>query len=303
MSSSERGPSAVTIGTFDGVHLGHRALLRATLETASQRDLGALALTWDRHPAMTLRPEVAPPLLTSTERRLELLAEGGGIEVAVLPFDQVLSRLSPEDFATEILARRLNARAVIVGRGWRFGHRARGDVATLQDLGTRLGFDVLPQPLTEARGGPVSSTRIRAEIASGNMDDAGALLGRRWDFDGTVIHGDKRGAGLGYPTANLLLDPALARPARGIYAGRAQRNASTHPAAVSVGVNPQFGGEPGRSPVRIEAYLLDFEGDLYGEVLRVELHAKLRDERAFDSVDQLVRQMDRDVAATRALTC
>jgi riboflavin kinase/FMN adenylyltransferase len=302
VNASERGPSAVTIGTFDGVHLGHQALLRTTLETASPRGLGAVALTWDRHPAMTLRPEVAPPLLTSTERRLELLAQGG-IEVAVLPFDDVLSHLSPEDFAAEILSRRLNARAVIVGRGWRFGHRARGDVATLQELGTRLDFEVLPQPLTEARGGPVSSTRIRAAVAAGAMDETGGLLGRRWDFDGTVIHGDKRGAGLGYPTANLLLYPALVRPARGIYAGRAQRNGSSHPAAVSVGVNPQFGGEPGRSPVRIEAYLLDFEGDLYGEVLRVELHAKLRDERAFDSVEQLVRQMDLDVEATRALTC
>jgi riboflavin kinase / FMN adenylyltransferase len=302
VNASERDPSAVTIGTFDGVHLGHQALLRTTLETASRRGLGAVALTWDRHPAMTLRPEVAPLLLTSTERRLELLARGG-IEVAVLPFDDVLSHLSPEDFAAEILARRLHARAVIVGRGWRFGHRARGNVATLQELGTRLDFDVLPQPLTEARGGPVSSTRIRAAVAAGDMDETGGLLGRRWDFDGTVIHGDKRGAGLGYPTANLLLDPALARPARGIYAGRAQRNGSSHPAAVSVGVNPQFGGEPGRSPVRIEAYLLDFEGDLYGEVLRVELHAKLRDERAFDSVEQLVRQMDLDVEATRALTC
>jgi riboflavin kinase / FMN adenylyltransferase len=302
VNASERDPSAVTIGTFDGVHLGHQALLRTTLETASRRGLGAVALTWDRHPAMTLRPEVAPPLLTSTERRLELLAQGG-IEVAVLPFDDVLSHLSPEDFAAEILSRRLNARAVIVGRGWRFGHRARGDVATLQELGTRLDFEVLPQPLTEARGGPVSSTRIRAAVAAGDMDETGGLLGRRWDFDGTVIHGDKRGAGLGYPTANLLLDPALVRPARGIYAGRAQRNGSSHPAAVSVGVNPQFGGEPGRSPVRIEAYLLDFEGDLYGEVLRVELHAKLRDERAFDSVEQLVRQMDLDVEATRALTC
>jgi riboflavin kinase/FMN adenylyltransferase len=302
VSAPERGPSAVTIGTFDGVHLGHQTLLKKTLETASARGLGAVALTWDRHPAMTLRPEVAPPLLTSTERRLELLAQGG-VEVAVLPFDIVLSHLSPEDFAAEILAGRLNARAVIVGRGWRFGHRARGDVATLQELGTRLDFEVLPEPLTEARGGPVSSTRIRAAVAAGDMDEARGLLGRRWDFDGTVIHGDKRGAGLGYPTANLLLDPALARPARGIYAGRAQRNGSTHPAAVSVGVNPQFGGEPGRSPVRIEAYLLDFEGDLYGEVLRVELHAKLRDERAFDSVEQLVRQMALDVEATRALTC
>lgn len=302
MSAPERGPSAVTIGTFDGVHLGHQTLLKKTLETASAHGLGAVALTWDRHPAKTLRPEVAPPLLTSTERRLELLAQGG-VEVAVLPFDVVLSHLSPEDFAAEILAGRLNARAVIVGRGWRFGHRARGDVATLQELGTRLDFKVLPQPLTEARGGPVSSTRIRAAVAAGDMDEARGLLGRRWDFDGTVIHGDKRGAGLGYPTANLLLDPALARPARGIYAGRAQRNGSTHPAAVSVGVNPQFGGEPGRSPVRIEAYLLDFEGDLYGEVLRVELHAKLRDERAFDSVEQLVRQMALDVEATRALTC
>jgi riboflavin kinase / FMN adenylyltransferase len=302
VSAPERGPSAITIGTFDGVHRGHQALVKKTLETASARGLGAVALTWDRHPAMTLRPEVAPPLLTSTERRLELLAESG-VEVAVLPFDDVLSHLSPEDFAGEILVGRLNARAVIVGGGWRFGHRARGDVATLQELGTRLDFEVLPQPLTEAHGGPVSSTRIRAAVAAGDMDEARGLLGRRWDFDGTVIHGDKRGAGLGYPTANLLLDPALVRPARGIYAGRAQRNGSTHPAAVSVGVNPQFGGEPGRSPVRIEAYLLDFEGDLYGEVLRVELHAKLRDERAFDSVEQLVRQMALDVEATRALTC
>jgi riboflavin kinase / FMN adenylyltransferase len=303
VSYSERRPAAVTIGTFDGVHLGHRALLRATVEISRHQGLTPVALTWDRHPALTLRPEAAPPLLTTTDRRLELLQEDEAIEVAVLPFDHTLARLAPEDFATRILSRQLNARAVLVGEGWRFGHRARGDVSALTELGRRLGFEVHPQPLLNARGGPVSSTRVRAALASGDMEEAGALLGRRWDFDGTVIHGDKRGAGLGYPTANLLLDPALVRPARGIYAGVAHRGADTHPAAVSIGVNPQFGGDPARSPLRIEAYLLDFSGELYGEVLRVELQARLREERTFESVEQLVEQMDLDVKATRALTC
>jgi riboflavin kinase/FMN adenylyltransferase len=300
---SARRPAAVTIGTFDGVHLGHRALLEATLEASAARDLTSVVLTWDRHPAMTLRPEAAPPLLTTTERRLQLLDGSGVSEVAVLPFDRALSRLAPEDFAARILAERLRARAVIVGRGWRFGHRARGDVALLEELGVSHGFEVHVQPLVTVGEEPVSSTRIRRLIDLGDLDTARALLGRCWDFDGTVVHGDHRGSGLGYPTANLLLDPALVRPARGIYAGLARWGESSYPAAVSIGVNPQFGGEPGRSPLRVEAYLLDFSGDLYGEVLRVELRVKLRDERAFDTVEQLVAQMDLDVQATRALTC
>jgi riboflavin kinase / FMN adenylyltransferase len=296
------GGAAVTIGTFDGVHLGHQALLRRTLEVAGEGGATPIALTWDRHPVATLRPGAEPPLLTSQARKLELLA-AQGLDVAVLAFDRQLSSWSPERFVETVLLDRLRARAVVVGRGWRFGHRAAGDVGLLRRLGEAHGFTVHAPALTEARGGPVSSSRVRQALAEGKVEIAGELLGRPFDFDGEVIHGEKRGAALGFPTANLAVDRRLARPGRGIYAGRARVSGAWHKAAISIGVNPQFGGEPGRSPERIEAFLVDYEGDLYGTTVRLEVPVRLRDERAFASVDELVAQMGLDVEAARAIGC
>jgi riboflavin kinase/FMN adenylyltransferase len=294
--------SAVTIGTFDGLHLGHRALVARTLEAASG-GLASTVLTWDRHPFSTLRPDRVPALLSSQRRKIELI-EGAGVEVcAVLAFDRELSTWPPERFAAEVLAAGLGARRVVVGEGWRFGHRAAGDVDLLRRLGEELNFEVDAVGLAAAGGEVVSSTRVRAAVTTGDMDLAAALLGRYFDIDGEVVKGDRRGMAIGYPTANLDVDPALACPARGIYAGRALAHGQWHPAAINVGVNPTFGGDPSTTPVQIEAYLLDFDGDLYGTELRVEFWRRLRDELRFDSVDELVAKIAEDVEATRALTC
>lgn len=293
--------AAVTIGTFDGVHLGHRSLIARTVDRARAEGLAAVAVTWDRHPMATLRPGHAPPLLSSPQRKIELLESLGMDVVAVLAFDADLSSWPPERFASQVLASGLGARAVIVGQGWRFGHRAAGDVATLTQLGEELGFDVEALDLMAVGGGTVSSSRIRAAVGAGDVELAATLLERPFDVDGIVVPGAARGAGFGYPTANVEVDSALVRPARGAYAGRARATGGWYPAAISVGVRPTFGGDPASSPVLIEAYLLDFDGNLYGRQLRIEFWKRLHDDLKFDSVDGLVAQIEADVQATRAL--
>jgi riboflavin kinase/FMN adenylyltransferase len=295
--------SAVAIGTFDGVHIGHRALIARAREEAADSGAEAAVVTWDRHPAATLRPDAVPKLLTSPERKVELLQDTGVELLAVLEFDRALSMWPPERFAREVLASGLRARAVFVGEGWRFGHRAAGDVGLLKELGEELGFKAWGVPLAEVGGGPASSSRAREAVARGDLETATALLGRRFDLDGVVSRGDDRGKRLGWPTANLAIDPAYAHPPRGVYAARARARGRWYSAAVNLGVNPTFGGEPERTPLRIEAYLLDFDDDLYGERLRIEFHARLRDELEFGSEDELSAQIARDVDATRALTC
>lgn len=297
------GGAAVTIGTFDGVHVGHRALVARTRAAAGELGGATVAVTWDRHPHEVVRPQQAPPMLSTPERKLELLGDAGVDVVAVIPFTREFSQWTSERFSDEVLARGLGARAVFVGEGWRFGRRARGDVELLARLGAQHGFTVEAVPLAHAEGGPASSSRVRAAVAEGRLELAHALLGRPFDVDGVVVRGDARGTGLGYPTANVVPDPKLSRPPRGVYAGRARAGGRWYPTAVNVGVNPTFGGEEGSTPVKIEAYLLDFRGDLYGETIRIEFWTRLRDELTFSSVDALVEQMARDVEQTRALTC
>jgi riboflavin kinase / FMN adenylyltransferase len=295
--------SAVTVGTFDGVHLGHRALIARTIAEASERALASVVVTWDRHPNETLRPERAPKLLASPERKAELLASTGIDVLAVLPFDRELSMWPPERFASAVLADGLGAHSVFVGAGWRFGHKAAGDVTLLEKLGAELGFDATGLSLTTHDGSPMSSSRAREAVAAGDVELAEVLLGRPFDVEGTVVKGAGRGIGLGFPTANFEVAPKLVRPRRGVYAGRARVESNWYSAAINVGVNPTFGGDEATTPVMVEAYLLDFEGDLVGATLRVEFLKRLRDELKFDSVDDLVAQMARDVEATRALTC
>ncbi|HEX2196398.1 MAG TPA: bifunctional riboflavin kinase/FAD synthetase [Actinomycetota bacterium] len=301
--------AAITIGTFDGVHLGHRALIALTVAEARDRGLTPVVLTWDRHPAMTLRPEVAPPMLSSPERKIELLEETGADVIAVLPFDVPLSQREPESFVEDVLVKGLGARLVLVGHGWRFGRGRRGTVEMLEELGRTLGFEARGVTLEEVEGGPASSSRVRKAVTSGDLRLAERLLGRPFDLDGIVEHGDARGAGLGFPTANVAIDPTIASPPVGVYAGRArarpassaggsERQGSWYAAATNVGVNPTFGGS---GPPRIETFLVGFEGDLYGRSLRVEFWERLRDEKRFDSAEALVEQMRRDVAATEAL--
>ena len=271
-----RQPRAVAIGTFDGVHRGHRAILRAVVETG----LAPTVITFDPHPRVAFGNRV--DLLTTLERRLELLAEAGVETALVAAFVPELQRLTPEEFADEYL-RALGAEAVVAGEDFRFGVHRSGDLELLE----RLGYDVRVAPQIEG----VSSTAIRAALAEGDVLGAARMLGRPFELDGVVVAGHQRGGTLGFPTANLRLEPELACPRYGIYAGWARG----HRAAVSIGINPHYGGRERR----IEPYLLDFEGDLYGERLVVELWQRLRDELAFPSEEALVEQIARDVEAAR----
>jgi riboflavin kinase/FMN adenylyltransferase len=293
--------TALTIGTFDGVHLGHRALIARAAGHA--RELGAKAgiVTWDRHPSVVLRPDRVPPLLASPERKIELLSQTGVDLVAVLPFTKEMSQWPPQRFVEDVLAGGLGARHVSVGQRWRFGHKAAGTVELLTELGRGHGFDVEEVELAHVEGGVVSSSRVRRAVTDGDLESATALLGRPFDVDGVVVHGDDRGAGLGFPTANMAIEPGLAYPPRGVYACFALLKGTRYQAAVNVGVNPTFGGDPATTPLRIEAFLMDFEGDLYDRTLRVQFVARLRDEIAFASPDDLVAQMKRDVEDARAL--
>jgi riboflavin kinase/FMN adenylyltransferase len=251
------------------------------IEAAKATGLRSTVLTFDPHPRLVLGYEVQS--LTTLERRIELIEEIGPDELLVVEFTEALSRTEPEAFVTEVLAP-IGTRIVLAGEGFRFGAGRRGDAELLR----RLGLEIRPVPILEG----VSSSRIRELIGAGDVAGAAALLGHPFELEGVVVAGDQRGGTLGFPTANLALEPHLLAPAYGIYAGEALG----HRAAASVGVNPHYGG----SERRIEAFLLDFEGDLYGRRLRLELWERLRDERSFESEEELVAQIARDVEAARA---
>lgn len=277
-SAGELEPAerAVAIGTFDGVHRGHRATIEAAL-AAGER---STVVTFDPHPRRVLGYDVE--LITTLERRIELIEEIGPHELLVLEFTPELSRLEPEDFVREVLDP-LGAQVVVASEGFRFGKARRGDVDLLRDL----GLDVrLVEPVEG-----VSSTRIRELLREGDVVRAAALLGRPHEVEGVVVTGDQRGGTLGFPTANISVEHGLVVPAHGIYAG----SALGRRAAASIGVNPHYGG----SERRIEAFLLDFEGDIYGERLRLELWKRLRDERAFASEQELIDQIAADVEAAQ----
>ncbi len=295
------GGSAITIGAYDGVHLGHRFLLSELARRAEAARLATAVVTFDRHPATVVRPDSAPLLLTDLDHKLELLAACGIDRTLVVPFDRDRSDESAEDFVEEVLVGDLGARLVVVGRDFHFGHGRRGNVELLRELGQGLGFEVVGVALEAEGGDAVSSTRIRHLLAEGDVVGAAALLGRPHEVRGPVIHGDGRGAKeLGFPTANLDVPAEMALPGEGIYAGWYRRpDGALHGAAISVGRRPTFYG-PVERPL-VEAHLLDFDGDLYGEPARVSFAERLRPERRFDSVEALVTQMTADVADTRAV--
>jgi len=293
------GPgTAVTIGAYDGVHLGHRALLRDLSARAEAAGLSTVVVTFDRHPAYVVRPSSAPKQLTSLEQKLELLGDCVD-RTLVVPFDAVRAEESAEDFVKEVLVDALSARLVVVGEDFHFGHGRRGNVELLRRLGAEYGFEVVGVGLTGDRTEPVSSTRIRSLIAEGDVEGAARLLGRPHEVRGPVVRGDGRGGPeLGFPTANLAVPDDIALPADAVYAGHYRRpDGSVHQAAISVGRRPTF-YEPGTAPVLVEAYLLHFEGDLYGEEARVSFAHRLRAELRFESIEELVAQMRADVAAT-----
>ena len=275
----KRTPRAAAIGTFDGVHVGHQAVLSAAVEAGPTPTV----VTFHPHPREVLGNRVE--LLAPLDRRLELLSELGVAETLVVEFTPELAALAPEAFAREYL-QAIGGEVVVAGAGFRFGRRRAGDLALLE----RLGLGVRPVSIVEG----ISSSRIRQLVHDGDVAAAARPLGRPVEVEGNVVPGDARGGTLGFPTANLRVDPDLLVPAFGIYAGAA----AGHRAAVSIGVNPHYGG----SERRVEAFLLDFEGDLYGRPLVVELWQRLRDERAFGSEQELVEQIARDVDETRAAT-
>jgi len=299
------GGSVVTIGAYDGVHLGHRAVIAAVRERAAVEGLASAVVTFDRHPASVVRPESAPRLLTDLEQKLELLESTGIDRCLVIPFDEIRSKEPAEDFVREVLVARLGARAVIVGEDFHFGHQRRGNVAMLTEMGRELGFDVAGIALVDERGQAgtgaekASSTAIRHALVAGDLERAEAMLGRQHEVRGVVAHGDKRGRELGFPTANVSVPGEILLPADGIYAGWFERaDGTVLPAALSLGRRPTFYEEAHAS--LLEAHLLDFSGDLYDEHVRVRFVRRLRGEVRFESADALVEQIARDVAEVRA---
>jgi riboflavin kinase/FMN adenylyltransferase len=275
-SQVAREPRAVAIGTFDGVHRGHQAVIRSAVDSG----LAPTVITFDPHPRVVLGNRVE--LIATLERRLELLAEAGVETTLVASFTHELMRLRPEEFAGSYLGA-IGAEAVVAGEDFRFGVRRSGDLVLLAGL----GYEVLPVPEVDG----VSSTEIRRAVRDGRVESAAQMLGRPYELDGTVVAGDQRGGELGFPTANIAQDANLLYPGDGVYAGSTRG----HLAAVSIGSNPHFGG----TERRIEPFLLDYSGDLYGQRLVVELWERLRDQSAFDSEQALVEQIGRDVEATR----
>ena len=306
------GPTVVTVGMFDGVHRRHRALLDRVAAEAAASGLPA-AVTFDRHPLAVLRPGSEPPLLTTLDRKVELLGEAGMATVLVLEFTRELSEVTAEVFAAEVLFDALAARAVVVGENFRFGHKAAGDPALLATLGGPRGIEVVAVPLHADGDQVVSSTRVRAELAEGDVAAAAASLGRPYAVEGTVVVGDRRGGPvLGVPTANLGLPPGIAIPADGVYAGHLTDEGPegsgepqggapvgrgvARPAAISVGTNPQFGTER-----RVEAHVLDFDADLYGHRVSVAFSHRLRGQAVFAGTAELVAQMRADIDQARRL--
>jgi riboflavin kinase/FMN adenylyltransferase len=296
------GPLALAIGNFDGVHRGHQELVRAAKERAARVGAQAGVLTFHPHPAKIFAPQLAPPLIVSLERRLELLAAAGAEVAIVEPFTPAFAAVEAEDFVRDVLVAQLGAREVVVGYDFSFGHKRRGNPALLQRLGAELGMGVTVVPPVTVDDLLCSSTKVREFVLEGRVEGAALLLGRPVEVTGPVMHGAGRGRGLGVPTANVASEAELL-PKLGIYAGRAHlldgagRVEGTYRTALSVGSNPTF-VQAGQ--VSVEAYLLDFEGDLYGRRLRLEILHRLRDERRFESVDALVAQIAEDVAQARA---
>lgn len=293
----DESPTVVTVGFFDGVHLGHRAVFERTVEVARERRRSAVAVTFDRHPREIISPGKEPRLLTTVERKAALIEETGIDALVVLEFTEEFSRWSAEEFLQRVLRDGLHAEHVVVGQNFTFGFKAKGTPGMLVEVGPANGFSAEGVPLVELDERRVSSSSVRDALSAGDLTWPRRALGRRFVLEGTVVAGAGRGHGLGFPTANLRTWPRLLLPGNGIYAGRAQVGAERHLAAISCGTNPQFGSEP----LHIEAYLLDFDGDLVGEALSVEFWERLRDEKVFGTPEDLVLAIGDDVRHTREL--
>ncbi len=292
---SDVSGTVVTVGSFDGVHRGHVAVLDEIARRAGERDLHSVLVTFDRHPLTVVRPEVAPGLLTTPDEKKEILSQSGLDYVAFLPFTRTLSRYGPEEFVAQVLKRRFRVSELVIGYDHGFGHGRAGDIRLLRRLGRRWDFDVDVVPAVASGGSPVSSTRIRAAVADGQVEQAARDLGRPYSFRGPVVTGLGRGRDLGFPTANI--EPPVGRkllPKQGIYAVRASLRTEIRSGLLHLGPRPTFAG----SPPSIELYILDFDEDIYGERVRVDFLRRLRDVRPFATAAELVEQMklDREMA-------
>ncbi|OLT29054.1 riboflavin biosynthesis protein RibF [Actinomadura sp. CNU-125] len=298
------GRSVVTIGVFDGVHRGHQRIVGAAAQEARRRGLRSVVITFDPHPDEVVRPGTHPPLLATTGRRIELLEGLGTDAVVVVPFTLELSKTPPDEFVQQVLVDRLHAAHVIVGEDFRFGHKAKGDIALLQELGGKYDFTAEGVPLV-ANGDTISSTYIRERLESGEVEAAAEALGRPHRVEGVVVRGHRRGRALGFPTANLETPPNTEIPADGVYGGWLVCDSDRYPgfrwpAAISIGTNPTFEGAGERT---VEAYALDRDDlDLYGEHMGVDFTGRIRDTLKFDSIEALVEEMHRDVDRAREIT-
>lgn len=298
----DMSPVVLTIGVFDGVHRGHQQVLQRAVAVARSLNASVTAVTFHPHPAQLLAPGRAPSLLSTVEHRVELLKKAGADDVVVVDFDEALSKQSPEQFVDDVLMPLGNIKAIVVGENFRFGHRAVGDVTTLQDLGRTRGFTAEGLALLGDPELAWSSTRVRSLLLAGQVEAANEIMGRAHCVEGIVGHGDKRGRELGYPTANLMVPAGTAIPSDGVYAGRLIVNprgaAVTYDAAISVGTNPQFDG----TERRVEAYAIDHTGlDLYGKSVALEFVARLRGQMTFTDVQGLITQMAKDVTAAKGI--
>ncbi len=291
------GPAVLAIGVFDGVHLGHQALIAATVADAAAKGCAPAVVTFDRDPDQVVTPDSAAPQLLSLEEKSAFIGEAGADTVVVVPFDANVAAMAPSTFVDEVLMQALTPVAVHVGVDFRFGHFAEGDIAVLATLGSERGFAVVGHDLVTRNGAPVTSTRIRGLVAKGDVAGATALLGREHRVSGKVVHG--RGAGLsllGIPTANITPHRFAALPARGVYSGRVSAGNATYPAGISVGIPPTF---PEAHDV-LEAHLIGFDGDLYGCEVTVEFVARIRAQEPFDTPEALAETIRSDLDAVRA---
>ena len=293
----------VAIGTFDGVHLGHQAVIRRSIEIAAERRLPAMALTFEPQPIAVLRPELRPAVLTPIGLKSQLIERLGVDELLVVPFTKAFSRIRAERFAEMLASAPVSAEAVVVGENFRFGHGGAGTVAMLSQFGRSRGLRVeSPATVTSPDGKPISSTRIRRLVGTGQVAEVIPLLARPHSVEGVVVPGDQRGRAMGIPTANLEVPGDIALPSRGVYAGRAVLETGRSAAAINIGVAPTFTGADARATLRIEAFLLDHDGsEIYGRTMRIEFLERLRDERRFESPDALVAQITQDIERTREI--
>jgi riboflavin kinase/FMN adenylyltransferase len=288
-------PTAVTIGVFDGVHRGHQHLVGVLLENARGQGLASVAVTFNPHPRSVLRPGMAITYLTSLEERVEQLQALGLDAVAVLPFTSELAQLSPEDFL-RMLVEELQMKLLIVGPDFALGRNRAGTIGVMRQAGQRLGFRVEVAPLLAEEGEKVGSSAIRQALSEGDLGLVARLLGRAFSLRGPVIEGDRRGRTLGFPTANMAIGVDHALPAYGIYVTRSHLRESTHESCTSIGIRPTFDVEPRPT---VETFIIDFDDDVYGQDMRIELLHRLRGEVKFESADELIEQMHRDIRDTR----